>query len=176
MHTDVASITVHISQYTTFTKIYFQFPTPFRFTASILDGLNEKGFNSQLPQDAASGDFMVTENLLSEMYSTLTKNGKLLIQSNCEDVAVHMLNTARQVGFKPLAFNPTTNPKSELLPRNIPKRALDWQAYGGERASGVYWSSLPILPEYGRTETEVACMLDGKPVHRCLVVLNETFN
>lgn len=115
---------------------------------------------------------MVTSNLLSGIHDTLSKNGKLLIQSNCEDVAVHMMNSASKLGFEPLPFysNSVTETNLNQLGKNIPKRALDWQADGGERAIGQCWSLIPILPEYGRTETEVACMLDDKPVHRCIVV------
>ena len=149
-----------------------QFPTPFRFQPSNDTPSNERGYNSQLPQDAASGDFMVTNKLLSEIQATLSKSsGKLLIQSNCEDVAVHMMNIGKQVGFKPLASNPcVTEDNLGQLGKNIPKRARDWHEIGGERAIGSDWSLVPILPAYGRTETEVACMLDGKPVHRCIMV------
>ena len=54
------------------------------------------GFNAQLPEGAASDDFMVTENLLSRIHGILSENnnGRLLIQSNCEDVAIHMRNVA----------------------------------------------------------------------------------
>ena len=144
-----------------------QFPTPFRLQKAM-----GKGYNSQLPRDAASGGFMVTENLLSEIHGALSKTGKLLIQSNCEDVAVFMMNTAVQKnGFNPLMFSHTMTTRNiRELGLNIPKRALDWQNGGGERAIGSYWSSGPLLPPMGRTETEVACMIDGKPVHRCLVV------
>eukprot|EP00956_Cyclotella_meneghiniana_P005784 scaffold7493_cov58-Cyclotella_meneghiniana.AAC.4 len=146
-----------------------EFPTPFRFKPPNATIIRE-GFNSQLPEDAVCGDFMVTETLLSEVCRTLAKTGQLLIQSNCEDVAVHMMNTAvEQVGFKPLIFNDAVAMHS-FDRDNIPKRALDWQASGGERALGATWSSLSILPKYGRTETEVSCMLDRKPVHRCILM------
>jgi len=54
------------------------------------------GFNAQLPEGAASDDFMVTEDLLSRIHGILSENnnGRLLIQSNCEDVAIHMRNVA----------------------------------------------------------------------------------
>lgn len=98
-------------------------------------------------------------------------SGSLLIQSNCEDVAVHMMNIGKQVGFNPLVFDQcVTKDKLNQLGKNVPKRARDWQENGGERAIGPNWSLKPILPGYGRTETEVACMLDGKPVHRCIMV------
>lgn len=116
---------------------------------------------------------MVTKNLLSQIRQVLTKSGKLLIQSNCEDVAVHMMNVAvEQVGFKPFAFDLSVTEKN-LVGHTIPKRALDWQAFGGERAVGAHWSAEPILPSFGRTETEVACMFDGKPVHRFICMIDE---
>ena len=52
----------------------------------------------------------------------------------------------------------------------VTQRAQRWVANGGERAIGKSFSSLPLLPMSGRTETEVACSLDHKPVHRCLFV------
>ena len=113
---------------------------------------------------------MVTENLVSDIYRTLANTGQLLIQSNCEDVAVHLMDTAKQVGFKPLMFNDAAAVTINSFDGyNIPKRALDWQA-SGERALGDNWCSLPLLPEYGRTETEVSCILDRKPVHRCILM------
>ncbi|KAL9183528.1 hypothetical protein ACHAXT_004384 [Thalassiosira profunda] len=88
--------------------IMVQFPTPYRFEgveeAGDTDSSSSvaKGYNSQLPEGAASDSFMVTENLLSLAHDILAKdNGQLLIQSNCEDVAVHMKNTAVNVGLNP---------------------------------------------------------------------------
>lgn len=124
-------------------------------------------YNINFAHSCLSGD------LLSEAHRTLSlaKNGKLLIQSNCEDVAVYIMETGVKVGFKASAFdNAVTQDDLIDVGRNIPKRALEWQAVGGGRAMGPHWSSLPILPEYGRTETEVACILDNKPVHRCILL------
>ena len=47
------------------------------------------GFNAQLPEGAASDDFMVTEDLLTRIHGILLEidNSRLLIQSNCKDVA-----------------------------------------------------------------------------------------
>ena len=55
-----------------------------------------RGFNAQLLEGAASDNFMITEDLLSRIQGILSENdnGRLLIQSNCEDVAVHMRNVA----------------------------------------------------------------------------------
>eukprot|EP00804_Cyclotella_cryptica_P010827 CCRYP_008762-RC/>CCRYP_008762-RC protein AED:0.05 eAED:0.05 QI:13/1/1/1/0.75/0.6/5/1609/620 len=52
--------------------VMIQFPTPFR-----LQKASGKGYNSQLPQDAASDGFMVTENLLSEIHGALSIKVKL---------------------------------------------------------------------------------------------------
>lgn len=154
-----------------FLCLSLKFPTPFRFQNSVDATIDAKGYNSQLPSSSDSGDFMVTENLLSEISAALSENGKLLIQSNCEDVAVHMMNTALGIGFKPLTFNEEVTLEGlDHLGTNTQKRAHDWKVSGGERAIGRNWSSLPLLPLMGRTETEVACMLDNKPVHRCILV------
>jgi hypothetical protein len=94
-----------------------------------------------------------------------------LIQSNCEDVAVHMMEIGVKVGLRASTFDKAVT-RDDLadMGRNIPKRALDYDAGGGERAIGPHWSLLPILPDYGRTETEVACILDNKRVHRCVLL------
>lgn len=146
--------------------IMVQFPTPFRFQYASEEEDEEKGYNAQLP-DTASGDFMVSEKLLSEIHAVLTQTeGKLLIQSNCEDVAVHMQNIAvNNCGFEPVTFVEAVSSLSDSQ-----KRAQDWVTLGGERAIGNNWSGSPLLPLKGRTETEVACLLNSKPVHRCLLV------
>ena len=157
-----------------------QFPTPFRFQNAEMDGedsseessVAQRGYNAQLPSDAASGGFMVTEQLLSQIHKVISQhNGKLLIQSNCEDVAVHMKNVAtKKCGFESMdVSHPVTSLCASDTAANIPKRANDYIAMGGERAIGRNWSAQPLLPPKGRTETEVACMLDNKPVHRCLL-------
>ena len=100
---------------------------------------------------------MVTEKLLSLIQGVLSKrNGQLLLQSNCEDVAVHMRNVATsKVGFQSMT---SSNPVESLDAAT--QRAQNWAAIGGERAIGDYWSAEPLLPCGGRTETEVACLLD----------------
>lgn len=140
-----------------------QFPTPYRLPNA------EKEGNSQLPSDETSG-FMVTERLLQLLRKALCPtSGTLLLQSNCEDVAVFMRQIAcQQVGFECIETSDLT--PCELDPSvKIPKRTLDWIAMGGTRAEGSGWSSKPLLPRIGRTETEVACMANGTPVHRCLL-------
>jgi hypothetical protein len=141
-----------------------QFPTPFRFKDDVSS--SGRGFNSQLPDGATSNDFMVTENLLSRIHDVLSESkGQLLIQSNCEDIAIHIRNVAtKKVGFKSRLVS---HPLLTLVPAT--QRAERWVAAKGERPIGEFWSSRSLLPLEGRTETEVACMLDSKSVHRCLL-------
>jgi SAM-dependent methyltransferase len=146
-----------------------QFPTPYRYTEDRddVEASVAQGYNAQLPEDSESGCFMVTEKLLRLIQGVLSREqGRLVIQSNCEDVAVRMKTIAEsKAGFKAVAFaNSVTSLDA------VTQRAQRWVANGGDRAIGKAFSSLPLLPMIGRTETEVACSLDGKPVHRCLFV------
>jgi len=154
-----------------------QFPTPYRFESIATDdsgnaedltspSVARRGFNSQLPEGALSDDFMVTERLLSKIHDVLSvHSGQLLVQSNCEDVAVHVRNVATtKVGFEGIPFSDSVTSLEAVT-----QRAQKWVDIGGERATGKHFSSTLLLPEGGRTETEVACILDGKPVHRCLL-------
>lgn len=147
-----------------------QFPTPYRYTEHSVDteASVSQGYNAQLPEDSESGSFMVTEKLLCLIQRVLSRkqDGRLLVQSNCEDVIVRMKDVAEtRAGFKAVEF---TNSVASL--DAVTQRAQRWVANGGDRAIGKSFSSLPLLPMIGRTETEVACSLDGKPVHRCLFV------
>ena len=153
--------------------IMLQFPTPYRFPSITNDYVEDSssniatsiGYNTQLPEGSESDDFMVTEKLLAQIHAILTKQeGRLLIQSNCEDVAVHMRSSSTKVGFQSITVS---NPVTSLA--CVTQRARRWTEIGGERAIGRVWSQQPLLPVGGRTETEVACILDGKPVHRCLL-------
>ncbi len=161
--------------------IMIQFPTPFSFQKEISnedDKSNNEVLNSvviqgnrQLPKSVYNG-FMVTEKLLDLAFQAVKlSSGKLLLQSNCEDVAVLMKNIAvNEAGFKTVdqkfwIRNLNEGTKALLAP----KRAEKWIAMGGERAEGICWASTPLLPERGSTETELACMKRGRPVHRCLL-------
>jgi len=147
-----------------------QFPTPYRYTNNKEDeeASVAQGYNAQLPEDSEAGCFMVTEKLLRLIQEVLSReeNGMLLVQSNCEDVAVRMKNIAEtRAGFESVEFkNSVTSLEA------VTQRAQRWVENGGDRAIGKSFSSLPLLPMSGRTETEVACLLDDKPVHRCLFV------
>jgi len=154
-----------------------QFPTPFRLQT------NKDGGNCQLPKSKFDG-FMVTKELLELIQFNLhPKRGKLLLQSNCEDVAVWMRNLACQtVGF--IAINDIDNHDDDnnivtsytdkeidvsSSQERIPQRTLNYVAMGGERATGRGWFQRGILHSKGATETEVACGINGTPLHRCLL-------
>jgi hypothetical protein len=99
--------------------------------------------------------------------------GKLLLQSNCEDVAVWMISKAWSMeGGYSLLTQPELqpDPKSPSVAPRIPQRTADWIAMGGERADGPGWYKNPLLPRQGATETEIACILNGTPVHRCVLI------
>jgi SAM-dependent methyltransferase len=146
--------------------IMIQFPTPFRL-AEKDDG------NAQLPSDASSG-FMVSLELLRKASHILRKSGGfLLLQSNCEDVAVEM----RRMAMDEIGMTCLNVPFPVVYPaigNNIPQRTLKWVEQGGARAAGPEWSSKPLLPRKGQTETEVACDLNQTPVHRILLQTTTT--
>ena len=155
--------------------ITIQFPTPFSFQqdkyieehGEVLTSVVNQG-NKQLPSSAFSG-FMVTKHLLELANAALKDDsGKLLLQSNVEDVAVFMKNIAiNQTGFRIVdidSFVDKLDTKTDAT-----KRTLKYIAKGGERAEGPCWSSVQLLPRKGATETEVACSLNGTPIHRCLL-------
>lgn len=151
-----------------------QFPTPYALKTTSPNG--EKTGNSQLPSSARDG-FMVTEELLRLVHQALSKsNGKMLLQSNCEDVAVYMRGLAMEKADFEVESTDQTMPETMsasygstgVTPR-VPQRMADWIAMGGERAEGDDWSKAPILHRESATETEVACALNGTPVHRCLL-------
>jgi hypothetical protein len=79
---------------------------------------------------------MVTENLLSRVHDVLSEadNGRFLIQSNCEDVAVHIRNAAtKKAGFRSVSVS---HPVTSL--DVVTQRARRWVATGGERAIGGF--------------------------------------
>ena len=80
-------------------------------------------------------------------------------------IAVHMRDVAvTKVGFQSATCS---HPVKSL--KAVTQRAQNYVAMGGERAIGKCWSAELLLPTNGRTETEVACILDGKPIHRTLL-------
>jgi len=149
--------------------IMIQFPTPFQ--------LKDTG-NPQLPSDIEAG-FMVSNELLKKTNTVLEHSGGfLLLQSNCEDVAVTMRETAEHsaglasVGVpSSVKFLPVSD--SDVISRT-PQRTLDWIQMGGRRPVGDGWSLTPLIPPRGATETEVSCQLNKTPIHRCLLQPRQT--
>lgn len=147
-----------------------QFPTPYQYQPhesaceQDLTSVFKQSGNAQLPTSPKE-NFMVSSDLLACIHRVLSKGkGQLLLQSNCEDVAVFMKNASIDAGFKPIA---ATHPVTEL--EAVTQRAQRWAASGGERAIGNLFSAVPLLPSRGTTETEVACTIDKKPCHRVLM-------
>lgn len=166
--------------------VLIQFPTPFRLQKLALsdDDHNEnddeiikgaagaaKG-NLQLPKHPHGG-FMVTGLLLRLAREALRpSSGRLLLQSNCEDVAVYMRKLAtEEAAFSvvPLSNHITSFDSFNQSKIRIPQRTVEHIKMGGERAVGEGWSAHALLPKRGATETEVACFLERTPVHRCLL-------
>jgi len=158
--------------------IMIQFPTPYRLvdssaTARTNNTSDTEAGNSQLPLSATNG-FMVSKQLLQRAGEILGQDkndgsGHLLLQSNCEDVAIYMRATAFDLGLFQVV-EPSLCQTMESIELQTPtQRSVSWIAMGGPRAVGPGWWSNPVLPRRGRTETEVACMLNGTPVHRCIL-------
>jgi len=152
--------------------LLIQFPTPYRLNhqSELPTSMPESKGNRQLPKHPYAG-FMVTANLFKLARDALLPgSGKLLLQSNCEDVAVYMRKLATEHG----AFDavPIPNPLNSFQQSNTrtPQRTLDYIKMGGQRALGMGWAAGPLLPRRGSTETELACFLETTPIHRCLLV------
>jgi hypothetical protein len=143
--------------------VMIQFPTPF--------GVKEYG-NPQLPCNSEHG-FMVTKELLAVSKRLLEcSHGKLLLQSNCEDVGVMMRDMAEnEAEFEIVNMPSPVQAFSEDSDGSlrIPQRSSDWIQSGGKRAKGKGFSRKPLLPACGATETEVSCFLNKTPIHRCLL-------
>ena len=144
-----------------------QYPTPFRLKES-----TEKAFsggNTQLPRDLHSG-FMVTGQLLSLVATVLhPSGGRMILQSNCEDVAVFMRSTAERVaGFECVDVLDTVL-EVESSAVLLPRRTIRWIEMDGARAVGPGWSRSPLLPSWAKAETEAAREIDGGIIHRCIL-------
>ena len=139
--------------------IMIQFPSPFLFEGK------ESG-NQQLPSDAMVS-FMVNEVLLRTAAQLLQRSqGKLLLHSNCEDVAVAMRDLAVKIGMKYVHIPDSV---AEFDHSSMDLRTQVWIEQGGKRAIGSGWSRVPLLPRRGISETEAARELNGSPIHRCLL-------
>jgi SAM-dependent methyltransferase len=148
--------------------ILIQFPTPYR-----LDVEESVSGNSQLPVGINEG-FMVSNSVMSKVAALLRKSkGYLMIQTNCEDVALALRDRALEHSLSVVpADSPVTLASQTLQPNTpLPERTIEWVRSGGDRAIGSDWWSGPIMPPRCASETEVACLLQGTPVHRCLLTV-----
>lgn len=154
-------------------RLMIQFPTPFHLNIPSNSDEDSRKVplegtgNSKLPKSFDEG-FMITPALMNVAAELLKKsNGELLLQSNCEDVAVRMRQLALEVsGFIYISTDFVNVPiGSDTM------RTLSWISMGGQRAIGPGWSPIPILPSVGRTETEIACIINDVPVHRCILTI-----
>jgi SAM-dependent methyltransferase len=154
--------------------ILVQFPTPYRL---VDDPTMRHWGNTQLPDGDESERFMASPSVLGKIAHLLTTkgNGRLLVQSNCEDVAVKIRDTALQAGFRCV---PATQPVVIGDNHGITERTKRWieLSVANNRAIGEEWSSVPLLPPRCATETEVSCRLQDTPVHRCLFHTEECGN
>ena len=177
--------------------ILIQFPSPYRLPVGGEESSFLSSGNSQLPTDTKSG-FMITNDLMMQIVRILTKSqGHLLIQSNCEDVAIHLQKLAKDCGMQNIVLDPPNSSstakttakqdKDVQTPSNhhdnnnngmeerLTERTRRWLELLGDdattmdRARGPEWSSVPLLPPGCRTETEVSCEFNGTPVHRCIL-------
>ena len=124
--------------------ILIQFPSPYC--------LHEEG-NAQLPGGPLSSlEFMVNEALMAKVSQILkSSHGYMLVQSNCEDVALRIQETGAKYG---LESTPASNPV--FIGCDLTQRTSRWMEQGGnKRAIGQYWSSVPLLPPGCQTETSV---------------------
>ena len=92
------------------------------------------------------------------------------MQSNVEDVAVFMRHLAEESGFSVVPVSNAITSFDEVKAR-VPQRTKEYIKMGGnrKRALGEGWAGEALLPRRGATETEVACLLDTTPIHRCLL-------
>ena len=152
--------------------VMIQFPSPYRLETV------KSGGNEQLPLSAQEG-FMVNDQLLEIVADVLKINGgkgKLLFQTKCEDVAVHMKNRALDTGsFELISCNNSIfDIETDVYDKNNikrPHRVDEWlnSNPNSERAEGIFWSSTPLFPHFCKSETEIACEADGTFVHRFIM-------
>lgn len=154
--------------------IMTNFPTPYRLEVY-------GAGNMQLPSKH-SDRFMLTKQVLTSIGELLSESsafdreeggGIFLFQTKCEDVAVHVKNECLSLGT--MECLPCKNPVEDIDRRYVksgkrPKRVNDWMkaTSSAERAEGNMYSSTPLLPSFGRPETEVQCIYDHTVIHRCL--------
>jgi len=144
--------------------IMIQFPTPYR-----LPDRSEMMSNQQLPASAEDG-FMIPPRLMEKIGIVMQGNPEcmLMIQSNCEDVAIALKRMAEDSGMCAIPALVRRSLETSTL---LSQRSKRWREMGGEAATGPDWHLESILPPKCASETEVACRIKGTPVYRCLFAL-----
>ena len=149
--------------------ITIHFPSPFR-----LQTATKKKGNAQLPQSRTDG-FMISSDVAMMISELLNESlGSLVFQTQCEDVAVYAKKLLLDTGS--LECVHCVSPVEDVDARYrensgiAPKRVQEWLNYtlDAERAEGKCWSSIPLMPAFGKPETEVNCEFQNTVVHQCL--------
>jgi hypothetical protein len=172
-----------------------QFPTPYQLivptpppppneTEAMISKDHSNG-NRQLP--LTDSGFMISSTVMSKIVNIIQHSidpyATLIIQSNCEDVAIYLHDLAMEHGLHCI---PVTSPVTSSVTKTISnhsnpriplrtQRWLDMTASGdshshNKRAVGIEWSTIPFLPNDCATETEVACnIIHQTPIHRCML-------
>ena len=153
--------------------ILLQFPTPYRLLLPPSSAISEEaaahgGGNTHLPdQDSFMGSQRTIQQIARLLLLQERNHPRLLLQSNCEDVAVQLTKWAEEAG---LVMLPVEDDKDTVRspPPAMTERTTRWLLQTSEhrrRAVGYGWSATPLLPS--RSETEVSCQWERVPIHRC---------
>jgi len=155
--------------------ILVNFPTPY---AAVGD---EESGNSHLPRSANSTDFMANGDLLAAARACLLARGDgggaLLVQSQCEDVAVTLRTRAEASGWVADIMSDIHGDGSVEEPSSqshaeqwMPRRQLRWRTGAGSAlAEGPGWLRASPLPPIAATETERFYEQSGLPVYRVVL-------
>ncbi|CAK9091528.1 ANK_REP_REGION domain-containing protein [Durusdinium trenchii] len=151
--------------------ILISFPTPFAAPAdSRLCMETFTSGNSHLPEHVDSAEFMANVKMLEEARQCLLTHGgdgKLLIQSNVEDMAVTLRGLAEANGWEAVTDG-SLGPEVHHVqaPEWQSRRQKQWQRHSGHRAAGAGWLKSSPLPRLARTETEAHYIAESLPIHR----------
>jgi hypothetical protein len=187
LHTSTETLLAYLEHTSVNVKLIFlQFPTPYRLQDEISlkdkHGEIEKkgpGCNEKLPLGPDDPSFMANPKILTQMV-TILENKKigydqdryLLMQSNCEDVAIKLYDSLVDLGLTPLE---NTKPRISFDEQAISSRTKSWLQIQHRlhkndsdvrRSVGSHWADEPLIPI--RTETEVSSEYQSTSVHRCL--------
>jgi hypothetical protein len=160
--------------------VLLQFPTPYRLMADRGNDVDDENSvkamgNMQLPALESNG-FMGSPLVLGKIAELLSRQGggRLLVQSNCEDVAVQIQSSAIECGFTAIPMEPHVSEMDNSLLTERTRRWLErtlgrnGDKTNHRRAIGPEWSATQLLPERCASETDVACQIQNVPVHRIL--------